>query len=79
MLTFENIASALYFFNQFIRILTRKNKLFLWAMENKIVENTVIFQNPDGSIQLGLQPHKKSKKQLACWNCKKMIVSLLDV
>ena len=43
-------------------------------MNKEISQNTVIFQNPDGSIQLGLQPHFMLKKNLTCWSCKDKIV-----
>ena len=39
-----------------------------------LVENTVIFQNPDGTIQLGMQTHLKEKRQIFCVHCKKAIV-----
>ena len=38
------------------------------------VENTVIFQNPDLSIQLGMQLHLRDKKMSFCTNCKYQMV-----
>ena len=34
----------------------------------------VIFQNPDRSINVGLQPHIESIKKFNCWDCKKQNV-----
>ncbi len=41
---------------------------------NSYVENTVIFQNPDGSIQLGMQLHLRDKKTNFCTHCKLQMV-----
>lgn len=37
-------------------------------------ENILIFENPDGSIQLGTQPHYREKKLLQCFNCEAQII-----
>lgn len=29
----------------------------------------VIFQNPDRSINVGLQPHIESIRKFTCWDC----------
>ncbi len=34
-------------------------------------DNTLVIQNPDGFIQLGLQSHLRKKRICACYNCKK--------
>ena len=43
-----------------------------------IDENIVVFQNPDGTIQLGTQPHYKNKKIIQCWSCKNTMVCSLN-
>ena len=40
-------------------------------------ENIVVFQNPDGTIQLGTQPHYKNKRVIQCWSCKNTMVCSL--
>ena len=37
-------------------------------MQNQ--ETTLIIQNPDGTIQIGTQPHIKYKHVIQCWSCK---------
>ena len=41
-------------------------------------ENIVVFQNPDGTIQLGTQPQYKNKRIIQCWSCKKTMVCSLN-
>lgn len=41
-------------------------------------ENTIVIQNPDGFIQLGLQPHLGLKKTTSCINCRKNFKSNRD-
>lgn len=44
----------------------------------KTNENTIVIQNPDGFIQLGLQPHLGLKKTTSCYNCRKNFKSNRD-
>jgi hypothetical protein len=41
-------------------------------------ENIVVFQNPDGTINLGMQPHYKNKMVVSCWSCKQQMVCSLE-
>ena len=41
-------------------------------------ENIVVFQNPDGTIQLGTQPHYKNKRVVQCWSCKQQMICSLN-
>jgi hypothetical protein len=34
-----------------------------------ISDQVLIVQNPDGTIQIGTQPHLKNKKVMDCYQC----------
>ena len=43
-----------------------------------INDKIIIFQNPDLSFQIGMQPHLKQIKSLTCYSCNKVNVELED-
>ena len=41
-------------------------------------EQIVVFQFPDGTIQLGTQPQNRERKPIQCWSCKQVIIVSLN-